>query len=304
MMKRSPIIYEQQTLRLNRNECICPSFIADLIQSVNIDRKDFFTYTIPYDVINNLAKYLNCTSDNIHVNNGSEAVLKTLIEALDCNSWVTTSPTFELFNFYCNLYNKELIEIPFKYDSRFTVDVNITCTTPDTGLYIVSPHNPTGYVFETEEIYNLCTRYKYVIVDEAYLSPLSTLNIQSLPLNLIVVRTFSKMGMMTGMRFGFCLCSCVDLIDKLNQYRPMYINSITLKFIDYIINNAHILNDLELQFNNVKSLLNLNIVASAGNFVLLDNTPTYKGYKLKEYIFNDKKYHRLTLFDLETYNTL
>lgn len=303
-MKRLPILYDQQILRLDKNECICPSFVADLIQNVSIDKKDFFTYTTPYNVINNLANSLNCTSNNIHANNGSEAVLKTLIEALDCSSWVTTSPTFELFNFYCSLYNKELIEVPFKYSSKFTIDVNIICDNLQSGLYIVSPHNPTGYTFKVEEIYNLCTQYKYVIVDEAYISPLDTISIKILPLNLIIVRTFSKMGMMSGMRFGFCICSSVDLIEKLNLYRPMYMNSITLKFITYIIDNSYILNDLKIQFNKVKALLNLNIVASAGNFILLENTPTYKNYKLKEYTFNDKIYHRLTLFDLETYNTL
>lgn len=303
-MKRLPIIYEQPGIQLDKNECICPSFISRLIQNVNIEKKDFFTYTTPYNAISNLAEMFNCTINNIHANNGSEAVLKTLIEALDCNSWVTTSPTFELFNFYCKLYKKELIEVPFKYKSKFTIDINLTCNMQQTGLYIVSPHNPTGYVFNTDKIYDLCNLYKYVIVDEAYISPLSITNIKHLPHNLIIVRTFSKMGMMTGMRFGFCVCSSVDLIERLNQYRPMYINSITLKFIEYIIDNSHILNDLELQFNEVKSLLNLDIIAAAGNFILVENLPTYKNYKLKEYNFNKKIYHRLTLFDLETYNNL
>lgn len=304
MMKRAPISHDQQILRLDRNECICPSFVSDLIQGVNIDSKNFFTYTTTYSVINNLSESLKCTSNNIYIDNGSEAVLKTLIEALDCDCWVTTVPTFELFNFYCKLYNKKLVEVPFKLKSKFTVDVNNTSKMLQTGLYIVSPHNPTGYVFKPKEIYQFCTQYKYVIVDEAYISPLSNINTQSLPLNLIIVRTFSKMGIITGLRFGFCICNCTALINKLNLYRPMYINGITLKFVDYIINNSYILGNLKQQFDKVRSLLNLNIVASAGNFVLLENTPTYKNYKLKEYTFNNKVYHRLTLFDLETYNTL
>jgi len=303
-MNRNPILYAHSNLRLDKNECLCPSLINIVLKNVKVTALDIYSYASPFTVIKRLAQAITCTSDNIHVNNGSEFVLKTLIETLDCNKWVTTLPTFELFTFYCKLYNKDLIQIPFNFETEFSLDLTLNKDISHTGLYIVSPHNPTGYTFNTNEILELCKQYKYVIVDEAYINPIKVINLNNLPYNLIIVRTFSKMGLLTGMRLGFCISSNTTLIARLNQFRPMYLNGVTLKFADYILHNQNILTDVCNQFNKVKELLCLDVVAAAGNFILLNNTPEYRGYKLKEYTFNGKVFHRLTLFDLELYNTL
>jgi histidinol-phosphate/aromatic aminotransferase/cobyric acid decarboxylase-like protein len=303
-MQRHQITYEQSNFRLDRNDCLCPSLLNKVLKKVKLVATDICNYTSPYSVVQNLAKAINCISDNIHINNGSEIVLKTLVETMDCNEWVTTTPTFELFVFYCKLYNKKITQIPFYYDTEFFLDLNLDTNTSHIGLYIVSPHNPTGYIFKHGDVLKLCTQYKYVVVDEAYINPISMVDLYNLPDNLIIVRTFSKMGLLTGMRLGFCISTNIALISKLNQYRPMYLNSITLKLADYILQNHDILYKVEEQFGKVRELLQLNIVATAGNFVLLDNTPEYRGYKLKEYKFNGRLFHRLTLFDLEIYNTL
>ena len=300
---RDTIQNESSLLRLDRNECICPSFIRSVISSVNIDLLDYCTYKSAFGVISNIATHIQCHSSNLHVNNGSEVVIKTLLEMLKCEEWVTTSPTFEMFNVYCKLYNYNVNTVNYIFKkSCFTID--IPTNNKRKSLYIVSPHNPTGVTFTLNEVLEFCSNYKYVILDEAYINPLSLVNINLLPNNLIIIRTFSKMGGLTGMRFGFCISSNTSLIKTLDQYRPMFLNSLTLKLVSYIVSNSHILTELKQEFDDVKTTINMDTIASAGNFLLLRNTPTYKGYSLKGYIFNNVKFHRLTLFDKETYNTL
>ena len=303
-MKRDVIVLDDEVLRLDRNESIFPSITREIISKATIDISDYYTYTSSYNVISKLSTVINCTPDNIHINYGSEQVLKVLIEVLECNEWVIPIPTFELFNFYCNLYNKKVITIPYTYDNTFSIRVPKE-NQQERGLYIVSPHNPTGHTFNFTEIKDFCKHYKYVIVDEAYISPLTHILQIELPDNLIIVRTFSKMGGLTGMRFGFCVSADTKLIHLINQHRPMFLNSITLKLVLYILCNPLILASILQQITLVKSKLShLNIKASAGNFILIHNTPLYKDKPLKGYIFNNQKYHRMTIPDMETFLTL
>ena len=298
-MNRFPIEPNTGALRLDRNECITPSIIDKLLKLVNIDSIDYTQYTSALDVIEKLSAVFDCTRSNIYVDNGSEQVLKALVQVVDCSEWVTTSPTFEMFPFYVSNIGKKIKNLHFTYTDKFSINLNNT--TANTGLYLVSPHNPTGYTVGNEDIIELCGMYKYVILDQAYITPTQKIDLKTLPTNLIVVRTFSKMGGLTGMRFGFCLTKNITIINKLNLFRPMYLNSITIKIVSTILDNSNLLLEIENEFKEVKELLEVKVVAQAGNFLLLNNIKEYKGYRLKKYIIDGKELYRMTLFDKETY---
>jgi histidinol-phosphate/aromatic aminotransferase/cobyric acid decarboxylase-like protein len=106
------------------------------------------------------------------------------------------------------------------------------------------------------------------------------------------------------MRFGFCITGNVAVIEKLNQFRPMYLNSITLKLVRELLKDSSLLKEISSEFKQVRNLLNVNIVAEAGNFILLRNTNIFKNYKLKEYVFNNNYFYRMTLCDIETFYNL
>jgi len=304
LSKRDNIIADNHALRLDRNECICPSFIRDITTLACITHKDYFTYTSAYDSQRMYADAVGCSDHMLYVNHGSEIILKELIQQLDVSAWVVQHPTFELFSFYCEHYGKKIIKVDYVYDKVF--DIEIPTDKSNHGLYLVSPHNPTGHVFSLNEILKLSNHYKYLIIDEAYINPLQTMH--QLPENCITVRTFSKMGGLTGMRFGVCICNNNEVIHKLNQTRPMFLNTITLKLVYTIIKNQSLLHNLYKEFEQVKICLSqsgYDIVSAAGNFALLNcQSATYKGYQLKPYFFGSQLFHRLTLTDQETFASL
>ena len=304
MSKRDNIIADNHALRLDRNECICPSFIRDITALACITYKDYFTYTSAYDAQCMYAGAVSCSEHMLYVNHGSEIILKELIQQLDVSAWVVQHPTFELFSFYCEHYGKKIIKVDYVYDKLF--DIEIPTGKSDCGLYLVSPHNPTGHVFSLNEIVKLSKHYKYLIIDEAYINPLHTMH--SLPDNCITVRTFSKMGGLTGMRFGVCISNNSEVIHKLNETRPMFLNTITLKLVYTIIKNQSLLHNLYKEFEQAKICLlesGYDIVSAAGNFALLNCTlSTYKGYPLKSYCFGAHSFQRLTLTDKETFASL
>lgn len=305
-MKRHFKEYNTSDIRLDRNECICPSFIRELFKNAKITERDYFKYKSSLETELSLGMRFNCANptDNIYTDNGSEQILKNLINVINCKTWVIATPTFEMFQVYCSIFKKQVKTTPFKYvNERFTIDL-LSRDCNSSGLYIVSPHNPTGYVLTAKEINNLSEIYKYIIIDQAYISPLEDLNFKDLPKNVILVRTFSKMGGLTGMRFGFCITHNRDIILKLNLLRPMYLNSLTIKLVDTILNAPNTLLSISQEFNKVKKMLDMRIISEAGNFILLEGIQEYKGYSLKKYVFNEREFYRMTLFDTETYYKL
>jgi len=304
-MMRHPKQFNTQGIRLDRNECICPSFVKELLTIANIREDDYFSYSSSLDVETKLESKLNChyNKSYIYVDNGSEQVLRALISVLNSKTWVIATPAFEMFSVYCSIYKKNIKYIPFTYSREtFLIDL-FSNNFKESSLYIASPHNPTGYTLTTAEIVELSKKYHYIIIDQAYLSPLDSLSLD-IPKNIIIVRTFSKMGGLTGMRFGFCVTRDLNILDRLNLLRPMYLNSLTIKLVETILNNTYLLLKIPDEFKKVKNILNLKIISEAGNFILVDGVSEYKGYKFKKYSFNNKDFFRMSLFDMETYYKL
>ena len=296
-MKRHPISPEDmEKTFLSKNECLFPSISLDIEFEMNIKGDDLTRYHTAYHVEEKLKDRLKV--DYVFTNHGSECVIRQIIEHLvmnqECKYWVIPQPTFELARFYADHYGCTVESPQYIYTDDF--DLNLDIDYPqDKVLYMVSPHNPTGLTLTYEDIDELCNKYKYVIIDEAYIRPDESVMIQRE--NLILVRTFSKMGGITGLRFGLGICFDKDLYEGFVQTRPMYMNSITLKYVDYILDNF-ITNQIEQRMKDKLSELDpLKIVAKAGNFVLFKNIDTYDGYELKEYDFNGHKFYRMTLHE-------
>jgi len=304
-MKRDLITQDAKNniIRLDRNECICPSVIRDVIQKADLQPIDYCLYTSAYDFIDALSDKIKANSNNVYIDNGSECVLKNLISLLPCSDWVVPNPTFELFPVYCELFKKRIHHIPFLYEN-YKFSINIP-KIKGYGLYLVDPHNPTGISYSAEEIILYCSYYQYVILDQAYLDPLT--NISSFPSNLIIVRTFSKLGGMTGMRLGYCYSSDEEIIHRLNRFRPMFINSVSLKFAMVLVLGSYtqkILNEFNVVKNILKHRFADDYILECGNFILLKNMSNYKGYHLKQYNISHEKFYRMTVFDLETFHLL
>jgi len=281
---------------LTKNECLFPSIAQKILKDVFIEPNDLIKYHSAYEVENFLSEKLKSF---VFSNNGSEQVIKQIIEILskECNEWVIPSPTFELVNFYCNHYDCKIYSPKYKYDElndNFSLNFNdVPGDTKNQILYIVSPHNPTGITLSLNDIDVLCKKYKYLIIDEAYVYPDNPILIPRK--NLIYIRTFSKMGGLTGLRFGFGICFDKQLYKRIFQIRPMYINSFTLKCVNYILKNNitdEVKNKIKIQTQQLRDAY-----SCAGNFALFKNKTHYNTYPLKKYSFNNHTFYRMTIHE-------
>jgi histidinol-phosphate aminotransferase len=126
---------------------------------------------------------------------------------------IVAEPTFEAVLTYAGVTRAEPVKVPLTADFRHDLRRMAAACNAQTGLvYICNPNNPTGTIVTREELAGFFARVPQsaaILVDEAYYhfvedprcaSACEWMN--TLP-NVIVVRTFSKVYGMAGMRLGY-----------------------------------------------------------------------------------------------------
>lgn len=178
---------------------------------------DFNRYpeSIPHNIISTLSNVLNVDSDSIFVGSGSDEVIDLLIR-LFCvpskDSIIVMEPSYGYYEVSAAINDVIVKKVELSPD--FMLDyskilLNIDQTTKM--IFICSPNNPTGNLFDKETILEVAENFNgVVVVDEAYID-FSTSDgfakyVNSMP-NLVVLRTLSKSKGMAAIRVGYALCS-------------------------------------------------------------------------------------------------
>jgi histidinol-phosphate aminotransferase len=130
---------------------------------------------------------------------------------------VVADPTFEAVLEYARVTQAESIRIPLTADHRHDLDRMAEACDERTGLvYVCNPNNPTGTIVQRSELEELLRRVPStatVVVDEAYHHFVESHDYASALeylddfRNLVVVRTFSKIYGLAGMRLGYAIGS-------------------------------------------------------------------------------------------------
>jgi histidinol-phosphate aminotransferase len=136
---------------------------------------------------------------------------------------VTADPTFELAGRTAEWLGSPVKRVPLKAD--YTHDVKaMLAADPNAGLYyICTPNNPTGTITPVADIEWLVANKpagSYVLIDEAYThfaGVPTTSYMAAAGKDVIVMRTFSKIFGMAGMRMGYVMAR-PDLIAKMMRY--------------------------------------------------------------------------------------
>ncbi len=232
-------------LRLDMNEN--PEGLpTDLVERVKekITPEFLATYPEPERFIDLLADYLGVKPENICVTNGSDQAIRYLYEVFGRpgSSVITVSPTFEMYRINCLIFG--LKHKPVMYNDDFTIDIEnvINAITPDVSIVsVLNPNNPIGTVYTEEEFDAIVRRARevgaLVIVDEAYHY---FYNKTFLPKvfeydNVVLLRTFSKLFSLAGVRLGFMVGNA-ELIHYVWNVRPTFdTNSVALAFGEAVL---------------------------------------------------------------------
>jgi histidinol-phosphate aminotransferase len=174
----------------------------------------------------------------VAVGNGSCEILLAAAEAL-CEpgaeilyAW----PAFSMYPYLPALTGAREVRVPLDADDRHDLDAMAAETTAATQLLIVcNPNNPTATHLPAAQIAAFCERippHVTIILDEAYIEfqvdddPDATLDLLGDFPNLVVLRTFSKVYGLAGLRVGYAIGSAGfrSAVDAVRQ--PFSVNAL------------------------------------------------------------------------------
>jgi histidinol-phosphate aminotransferase len=177
-------------------------------------------------------------SARIAIGNGSCDILLAAGDALlePGAEFVYAWPSFSVYPHLAAASGASAITVPLRDDHFHDLDAMATEITAATRLIIVcNPNNPTSTALPYAEIaafVERVPRHVAVIVDEAYCEfnllddPDTTLDLLGRHSNLVLLRTFSKVYGLCGLRVGFALCGSEDFPRAVDQVRqPFFCNA-------------------------------------------------------------------------------
>ena len=138
-------------------------------------------------------------------------------------SYVTADPGYEAGMDAAKIAGAKIVKVPLTRDYSHDVRAMLAAA-PDAGLfYICTPNNPTGTLTSHSDIEYLVDHKpagSIVLVDEAYIhfadGAVSAIDLVKAGKDVIVLRTFSKIYGMAGLRCGFAI-GRPDLVTKIHS---------------------------------------------------------------------------------------
>jgi histidinol-phosphate aminotransferase len=185
-----------------------------------------------------LADRYGIPPQRIALGNGSCDVLLAAGEALlePGSEMVYAWPSFSVYPHLAAASGARAIEVPLDDQERHDLDAMASEITVATRLVLVcNPNNPTSTALGLDEVEAFLKRvpgHVCVILDEAYCEYSLTIGdtyaspelLRKYP-NLVLLRTFSKVYGLAGLRVGYGLCGAEDFRVAVDQMRqPFYLN--------------------------------------------------------------------------------
>lgn len=181
-----------------------------------------------------LSKKLGVKPENLVIGNGSDEVLLLIAGAYlnPGDEVVIAKTTFSEYEFSARLFGASATFMPLKNMAYDLATMAMAITSKTKIIYLCNPNNPTGTIFTTKELedfFNKISKDILVVIDEAYFEyVVATDYPKTLELinsnNIIVLRTFSKIYGLAGLRIGYGIAN-PKIINSLNKARePFNVN--------------------------------------------------------------------------------
>jgi histidinol-phosphate aminotransferase len=182
-----------------------------------------------------VAKKLDLAPENVILGNGSNEVLEFLGHAFlkPGDDVIASQYAFVVYKLIATSFGAQTIEVPSR-DYQQDLEGMLAAITPKTRLiFVPNPNNPTGTLLSQQAIddfMSLIPENVIVVFDEAYFEfldhPPDTLRFIREGRNIVILRTFSKIHGLAGLRIGYAV-GLPDLIEVLHKTRqPFNVNSI------------------------------------------------------------------------------
>ena len=235
-----------------------------------------------------VAKKLNVSEDMLLFGNGSDGLLKVIAETFinKGDEVIIFDPSFVEYSFTANLMGADLKRIkmnPYHQDLDSILQVVSDKTKM---VFLTSPHNPAGTIITDEQLRLFLDRFPdntLLIMDEAYYEYVQSdeypdsLEYIKKGYPLIVLRTFSKVYGLAGLRMGYLIADSeiVSLVAK--ALDPFNVNRISqaaalaaLEDEEFIKNSIRVNEAGKEYLYKELEKRNITYVPTEANFILIN----------------------------------
>ena len=175
---------------------------------------------------------------NFSVGNGSDEILLLIAGAYiePGDNAITSEKTFSEYTFATKLFGGIIRYAPMQ-NGMFQLDLIASVIDSKTKIiFLCNPNNPTGTYFSNTALIEFVKKVPtnvLVVVDEAYIEYTDaddipdSISIMKLYSNVIVLRTFSKIYGLAGLRVGYGISNPAVIFDLEKARAPFNVNSLS-----------------------------------------------------------------------------
>jgi histidinol-phosphate aminotransferase len=169
-----------------------------------------------YDLRLAVAKHFGFTIDEVAVGNGADDLILELsmVYLDDGDEVIVSRSSFPIYDIYTNAMRAKLIKTPLAPGYRIDLDAMARAINTRTRIvYVCNPNNPTGTMVTATELARFMKRVPdttLVVLDDAYAEmadspefPDSLGYVREGRRNVVVLRTYSKVYGLAGIRIGY-----------------------------------------------------------------------------------------------------
>ncbi|MDX8408419.1 MAG: histidinol-phosphate transaminase [Mariprofundales bacterium] len=216
--------------------------------------------------------------DQVLLGNGSDEIIQMLLLAADAGACAIPTPTFAMYQLISRWVKRPVVTVGL--DQDFNLDaqslLRICGREKAAVIFLACPNNPTGNMWSEATIRTIAQGFRgLVVVDEAYRPFADRTHIGLIAPNVVVLRTFSKMGW-AGLRLGYALGDAAT-IAQINKVRlPYNINALTQVSVKFLLRHRElfgaqcrrIVEAREQMFSALEKIDGVEPFPSQANFIL------------------------------------
>lgn len=220
---------------------------------------------------------------DILLGNGSDEIIQLLILSVQGaqRSVLAPAPSFVMYELVAKMASMNFIGVDLLPSLQLNMPAMLQeiKTHQPALIFLAHPNNPTGQIYPEADLRAILQSAEgLVVIDEAY-APFTSVN--ALPLldefnNLVVLRTFSKMGL-AGLRLGY-LVGRTEWLNEFEKLRlPYNINTLTQLSVEFALQNYAAFIDQtkkmcaqrEYLTEQLRGLNGFQVWSSEANFILV-----------------------------------
>lgn len=315
-------------LDMNENPVGLPKeFVQEILSTISAEA--IASYPRKDALMELIAQREGINAENITLTNGSDEGIKLMYETFTHTgaNVVMVSPTFEMYRIYAEMFGVEVKAVPIQ--EGFVIDVQkiIDMIDENTDMVVLlNPNSPVGGAYTQAEVCCIIEKADeqnaVVCIDEAYY-PFGVNTM--VPLihkyeNVLVLRTFSKLFSMAGVRIGYIIGNKLPIYYIDNAEGSYNVNTIGILFAEAILKKPEVIQLLIETERKGREYLtaqlnqqNYEYYGEHGNYMLIrtKKAPKEVAAKLREEKILVKTYGnellkdwlRVTTADVETMKT-